>query len=222
MHSHSAGARLEDASLFQCALVVPPNRRNQRREFSRSQSLPADENNGRTIGRRQREDLREVPIQRDNHARFAGGVVENLAVRRQNALRFRGRVRRPSLRFAESPLRSPAALGQERRASCSIDLKIDCAIDGGCGECKHLLKIFFLEIRIILEQLQPVRIRREDFQHAPDRDPHPADTGLSAHLAGLDCDPVKWRLEINTTIMTHQPCLERRQPISEAGGVILR
>jgi hypothetical protein len=50
--------------------------------FSCSQSLPTDEDDRRAISRCQREDLREVSIQGDSHARFAGSVVENLSVRR--------------------------------------------------------------------------------------------------------------------------------------------
>jgi len=93
-------------------------------------------------------------------------------------------------------------------------MKIDCAVDSGRCERKRLLKILFLKIWVIFEQFQPVRICRQDFQHAPDGDPHPADAGLTAHLAGLDCDPVEWRIEIHTTIMTHAApviCMNERE-----------
>ena len=78
----------------------------------------------------------------------------------------------------------------------------------------RLLKILFLKIRVILEKLQSVRICRQDFEHAPDGDPHPADAGLTAHLAGLDRDPVEWRIEAHTIIMTHpDPFIRSSAPV---------
>src|SRR5260370_6265983 len=86
-------------------------------------------------------------------------------------------------------------------------MKIDCAVDSGRCKRKRLLKILFLKIWVIFEQFQPVRICRQDFQHAPDGDPHPADAGLTAHLAGLDCDPIEWRGASCTTHFTTPPPL---------------
>jgi hypothetical protein len=80
-------------------------------------------------------------------------------------------------------------------------VKIDCAVDRGRRERKRLLKVLFLKVRVILEQFPAIRIRRENFQRAPDGDSHPADAGVAAHFARLDRDSVEWRLEIHTAIM---------------------
>ena len=72
---------------------------------------------------------------------------------------------------------------------------------GGRGKAKRLLQIFFVKVRVIRKQLHSVRIRCQDFQYPPDRDSHPADRGLPAHLAGFNGDPVEWRLKVHTTIM---------------------
>src|SRR5580658_1670666 len=118
------------------------------------------------------------------------------------SLQFLGRARHPSHRLAESRLQSRPAPDQEGRASCSVDVKINCAVDGGRCKRKRLLKVLFLKTWIILKQIRAIGICRQDFQHPPDCNPHPADTGLTAHFAGINCYPVKWRLEVHETIMT--------------------
>jgi hypothetical protein len=94
-----------------------------------------------------------------------------------------------------------AVLGPEQRASCSIEVKIDRAIDSSCRESERLLEIFFLKIRVLVEQLRAVRVCRENLQNAPDGDSHSANARLSTHFARLNRDPIEWRLEIHTTIM---------------------
>ena len=98
-------------------------------------------------------------------------------------------------------LQPPAALDQIRCASCGIEMKIDGAIDGSRRERKRLLKILFLKVRVVFEQFRAIRIGCEDFQYTSDGDSHSANTGLATHFAGLDRDPVEWRLEMHTTIM---------------------
>jgi hypothetical protein len=75
MRSHSVATYFKDPSSFQDVLVVSPNRSNERRDLSRSQSL---------LSRRQGEGLREVSIKHDNHARFVpqspAALIENDAL----------------------------------------------------------------------------------------------------------------------------------------------
>ena len=89
--------------------------------------------------------------------------------------------------------------------TCALPIYGPLLVDRGRGKCKRLLQILFLQIWIILEEFQALRVCRKDFECAPDSDPHPADAGLSSHFSGLDRDPVERRLEIHDTIMRSVP-----------------
>lgn len=133
--------------------MFSPNRSHERRQFRRSEPLLTDENNGRASSRRQREDLREISIKGDNHTRFASGAIKNLTVRRLAHSDFPGVDGIPAIVPQNRGRGRRAAPDQERCASCGIDLKINCAVDSGRCKREHLLEVFLLKIRIILEQL---------------------------------------------------------------------
>jgi len=78
---------------------------------------------------------------------------------------------------------------------------VDPAVNDSRGESERLLQVLLFQIGIILEKLRTFRIRRQDLEDSPDRNPHAPDTGLAAHFPGLDRDPAKRRLEVHDTII---------------------
>jgi hypothetical protein len=54
-----------------------------------------------------------------------------------------------------------------------------------------LLKVLFLQVGIVLEQIPSIRVAGEDVEHVLHRNAHAANAWLSAHLARFDCDSIK-------------------------------
>jgi len=65
-------------------------------------------------------------------------------------------------------------------------------VDGSGCEAQCLLNVFRLEKGVFGEKGITARISREQFQDAPNRDPHTANTRFSGTLTGLHRNAIKW------------------------------
>jgi hypothetical protein len=79
-------------------------------------------------------------------------------------------------------------LHSEHLSNCGSDVLVS---DACSSEFQRLPHIVLFEIRVIPKQLIPIRVGRNSSNHAPDGEPHAADTRLPVHLFWIYCNSIK-------------------------------
>lgn len=86
---------------------------------------------------------------------------------------------------------TPRQILIEQNPHRSIGKLFGAIVNRGCRVQKHLTDRLLIEARIILQDLVPILVLRQDVEHPLHREPRSADAGLPVHHCGIDGDSLE-------------------------------